>query len=33
MRFRMAGGDKKFQPPFFCPLSNLPEKIILAIIL
>ena len=25
----MAGGDKNFQPPFYCPLSNLPEKIIL----
>ena len=26
MRFRMAGGDKKFQPPFFCPPFNLAEK-------
>ena len=29
----MAGEDKKARRHFFCPLSNLPEKIILAIIL
>ena len=33
MRFRMAGGDKKASRHFFCLHSNLPEKIILAIIL
>jgi len=27
----MAGGDENFRRHFFCPLSNLPEKIILAI--
>ena len=30
MRFRMAGERKKASRHFFCPLSNLPKKIILA---
>ena len=33
MPFRMVGGVKKASRHFFCPHSNLPEKIILAIIL